>query len=362
MPRLAWTQRAPREPGGHRRALRVVAVAGAVLLIAIAWFLLSLFQPLKGDGEGKVRVVVPEGAGVGEIGDILERRGVVSSAFFFELRARMAGRSGDLRPGVYQLPKDASYGYALDTLTAGVPDDVVSVTIPEGRSRGEVGPIVAKAGLDGSYARATARSRLLDPADYGAERARNLEGFLFPASYELKRGATARTLVTEQLTAFKREFRKVSLRKARRKNLTAYDVLIIASMVEREAQLDKERPLVASVIYNRLRRGEPLGIDATIRFATNNWVKPLRQSELALDSAYNTRTRQGLPPGPIGSPGLASIRAAANPASSRYLFYVVKPTTCGEHAFSTTLEQFERDSRRYNAEREKRGGRSPTDC
>jgi UPF0755 protein len=339
-----------------------VAGAAAIVLIAVGWFLVLLFQPLKGDGEGKVRVVIPEGASVGEIADVLERRGVVSRASFFELRARLAGRSGDLRPGVYQLPKDASYGFALDALAEGVPDDVVAVTIPEGRSRAEVGPLVARAGLEGSYRRATVRSRLLDPADYGAESARDLEGFLFPASYELKKGAGARALVKEQLAAFKREFRKVSLRKARRKNLTPYDVLIIASMVEREAQLDRERPLVASVIYNRLSRGEPLGIDATIRFATGNWTRPLRMSELRLDSRYNTRTRQGLPPGPIGSPGLESIKAAANPSRSSYLFYVVKPGGCGEHAFSRTLQQFERDSRRYNAERAKRGGRSPTDC
>ncbi len=102
--------------------------------------------------------------------------------------------------------------------------------------------------------------------------------------------------------------------KARKRNLTAYDVLIIASMVEREASLAKERPLVASVIYNRLREGMPLGIDATIRFAERNWTRPLRVSELEKDGPYNTRKRTGLPPGPIGSPGLSSIRAAANPA------------------------------------------------
>ncbi len=115
-------------------------------------------------------------------------------------------------------------------------------------------------------------------------------------------------LVNEQVAHFKRNFEKVDLRFAKRKNLTAYDVLIIASLIEREAMVAKERPLIASVIYNRLRDGIPLGIDATVRFVTNNWKRPLRQSELANPSPYNTRVHAGLPPGPIGNPGLASIR------------------------------------------------------
>jgi uncharacterized YceG family protein len=120
--------------------------------------------------------------------------------------------------------------------------------------------------------------------------------------------------------------------------------------------------MVASVIYNRLREGIPLGIDATIRYATNNWDRPLTQSQLATPSPFNTRTNKGLPPGPIGSPGLEAIRAAAKPADTKFLFYVVKPGTCGEHDFSETDAEFQADVARYNREREARGGRSPTKC
>ena len=123
-----------------------------------------------------------------------------------------------------------------------------------------------------------------------------------------------KALVDQQLRTFRREFRKVDLRAARRKNLTAYDVLTIASMVEREAQVARERPVIASVIYNRLREGIPLGIDATVRFATNNWTRPLTQSQLSIDSPYNTRSRRGLPPGPIGSPGLGGHPGRRQPA------------------------------------------------
>lgn len=352
----------PPEPPPRGRGFRVFG--GALLLggIVLLWLLASLFQPFKGDGEGSVRVNIPTGSGVGEIADLLDERGVISNATFFEVRATIGGHRGDLKPGAYELKEDMSYGAAIEALTAGPPNDLISLVIPEGRSRTEVAQIVADAGLEGDYEQATRRSRDLSLRRYDARGADSLEGFLWPATYELKSGSSVRGLVRRQLEAFQQNFRQVSLRAARRKNLTAYDVLIIASMVEREAQLDEERPVIASVIYNRLSQGEPLGIDATVRFATENWTTPLTESELEIDSPYNTRTNAGLPPGPIGSPGLASIRAAARPADTDFLFYVVKPGTCGEHEFSTTLAEFERDAARYNAERARRGGQSPTDC
>ncbi len=116
------------------------------------------------------------------------------------------------------------------------------------------------------------------------------------------------------------------------------------------------------MIYNRLHQGMPLGIDATIRFATGNYTKPLTESELATPSPYNTRTNAGLPPGPIDSPGLASIEAAAHPAKVDYLYYVVEPGTCGKLAFSKTDAEFEDDVARYNSAREAAGGKSPTSC
>jgi len=141
-----------------------------------------------------------------------------------------------------------------------------------------------------------------------------------------------------------------------------YDVLVIASMIEREAQVPRDRRLISAVIYNRLQKGMPLGIDATLRYRLNNWSKALRESELNIDSDYNTRRRIGLPPTPIGNPGLASIQAAADPASAKYLFYVVKPCGNGAHAFSSTDAQFQKDVAAYNRARDKRGGKDPSHC
>jgi UPF0755 protein len=134
--------------------------------------------------------------------------------------------------------------------------------------------------------------------------------------------------------------------------------VIIASMIERETSSDRERPLVSSVIYNRLRQDITLGIDATIRYAENNWTDPLKESELERDGPYNTRKRLGLPPTPIGNPGLASLKAAAAPARTDYIFYVAKPGAC--HAFSSTDAEFARDVAAYEAAREKNGGNAPS--
>src|SRR5918999_3066294 len=179
------------------------------------------------------------------------------------------------------------YSSALDALEKGTPPNIVVLTIPEGRSRREVARLV-DGQLEGSYLKATRRSPALNPRRYRAENARNLEGFLFPATYELKKDRPMSALAEQQLSAFRQHFEQVDLRYARKKNLTPYDVLIIASLVEREAVLPKERPLIASVIYNRLKQGMPLGIDATVRYVTRNWERPLRESELANPSPYNT--------------------------------------------------------------------------
>jgi UPF0755 protein len=176
---------------------------------------------------------------------------------------------------------------------------------------------------------------------------RSLEGFLFPATYEFTQRTSSERLVRDQLRAFQRMWRRVDLRYAKSKNLTPHDVLVIASMIEKEAVAPRERPLVAAVIYNRLREGMVLGIDATIRYGLSvPGTESLRKSHIESDSPYNTRRRAGLPPTPIANPGLASIRAAARPAKVDYLFFVRKPD--GVHHFFTASEaEFQQKSCEY---------------
>jgi len=169
------------------------------------------------------------------------------------------------------------------------------------------------------------------PCGFG--RRTNLEGFLFPATYDFFRLTTSRQLVQEQLNAFCAHWRRVDLAYARSKNLTPYDVLKIASMVEEEAAVPADRPKIAAVIYNRLRLRMPLQIDATLRYGLHiPPTKSITQSELASNDPYNTRRLYGLPPTPIGNPGVASIRAAAHPPKLGYLYYARVPNT-NRHEF-----------------------------
>ena len=189
------------------------------------------------------------------------------------------------------------------------------------------------------YLRLTARSRL--PGQFAEDgKARNLEGFLFPATYEFLPRTTTKQLVNKQLTAFQRNWAKVELAYAKSKNLTPHDVLIIASMVEKETLAPEERPLVAAVIYNRLKARMPLGIDATIRYGLNvPGTESLRQSHLANPTPYNTRLHAGLPPTPIANPGLASMQAAAHPRRVNYLYFARKPDKV-HHFFTANEAEF----------------------
>jgi peptidoglycan lytic transglycosylase G len=238
----------------------------------------------------------------------------------------------------------------------------VTVTIPEGYTRSQTAEIAKQEGLRGGYLKESVRSKYLNPAKYGGKDAKDLEGFLFPDTFELEKHARTADLVQLQLEDFKRRIAGVNMSYARSKNLTVYDVVTIASMIEHEAGVPSQRKLVAAVIYNRLHDGMPLGIDATTRFATGNYTRPLTESELAVDSPYNTRTHAGLPPGPIDSPGLASIDAAAHPAKAGYLYYVAEPGTCDKLAFSSTEAEFNADVERYDSAREAAGGNSPDTC
>jgi UPF0755 protein len=188
-----------------------------------------------------------------------------------------------------------------------------------------------------TYAAATKAAKV--PAGFRKD-ARGIEGFLFPATYEFTAKTTAKQLVADQLEFFDQNWGKVDLRASKTKNLTPYDVLIIASMVEKETIAPDERAKVAAVIYNRLKARMPLGIDATIRYGLDvPGTEALRVSQLESDNPYNTRNRTGLPPTPIANPGLASMQAAAHPAKVDYLYFVRKPDKV-HHFFTASESEF----------------------
>ena len=358
---------------GRRRLAALVAVIAVVAIAAAALIVgrvgLNSSGPAcaagsAGAGSGIVDVRVAPGDSARQIGDLLASSGVVASGAAFERCSNARGDNTKLRAGRFALRHHMSYIAALAVLTgARAAPGLVRITIPEGYTRRQIAGLAHASGLRGSYLRASRGLQGFHPRAYGAPaRLHTLEGFLFPATYELDRGASMQALVNEQLDAFGQNFGGLNFAHARAAHLTQYDVLIIASMIEREAQVPADRRLVAAVIYNRLRDGIPLGIDATLRYALNDFTHPLTESELADPTPYNTRLHHGLPPTPISNPGLASMFAAANPAHVSYLYYVDKPNTCGKLAFARTNAEFQADVDAYNAARARNGGRAPTRC
>jgi UPF0755 protein len=232
------------------------------------------------------------------------------------------------------------------------PQPVLRIVFPEGFTRkemaarvGEVNRIAERrrniepALRPREYSESAERVRDL-PEDFRGVDAPHLEGFLFPATYQFNPDTTSRQLVAQQLEAFGRAWEQVDMEYARSKNLSPYDVVVIASMVEKEVQVPRERALVSAVIYNRLRAEMPLEIDATIRYGFD--IPPTQailQSQLDSDNPYNTRRFAGLPPTPIGNPGLASLQAAAHPAEVDFLYFIRKPD-CRSHFFTASFQEF----------------------
>lgn len=349
--------------GGGRHSLRarIGALASLVLVGVLVWLLVSLFQPFHGAGYGRVVVDIPQGTAGGQVGQILEEDGVVSSGFFFEARAFLDGKRGELHAGRFVMKHEMSYSAALAALTSGSAKVAVSkVVIPEGFTRPQIAAAARAAHLKGDYMKASRHVGGFDPRFYGAPAGTpDLEGFLFPATYEVKSHGSVQALVSDQLEAFHERFTDSLIRSAHALKLTPYQMLIVASMVEREAKLPHDRPLVAAVIYNRLHRGMPLGIDATIRFALHDYSKPLTEAQLHTPSPYNTRLHTGLPPTPISNPGMESIEAAAKPAHVGYLYYVDGADGCGDLVFANTEAEFEADSARYREALNANGGHLP---
>jgi UPF0755 protein len=363
-PRSPRPARPARPHRKHSWAGRIFALLALVLAGALIWFLVELFQPFHGSPHGQVTVTIPTHSTARQVGDELAKDGVIPSGFFFELRATLAGERSHLRAGTYRLQEGMTYGAVLKILTTPPPAaKTTNITIIEGRTRAQINDLLRSQGVQGSYFAATRRSPLINFASYGAPRhTPDLEGFLFPDTYQLVEPISIQKLVNDQLTTFRQQFSHVNLSYARSKRLTPYDVLIIASLVQGEAATAHDQPLIASVIYNRLRLGMPLQIDATVRYAVGNYTTPITESQLHNGSPWNTYVHKGLTPTPINNPGLAAIQAAAHPAHTNFLYFVAKVCGNGASVFASNYKQFQADEAKYQQARSARGGHSPERC
>lgn len=343
-------ERPTRSSRSRKRSRAPLAILGVLVVLALAAVATGWYLLLKPDRSGiaagqSVEIVIESGASTADIGGTLSSAGVVDNALMFRLKARNGDVAGQLKAGTYAFATGSRYEDVLAALTKG-PDIVYfDVVIPEGFTAKQVAARFAKqTGVDEAQmlalvstgaARFAAERPYLEGANGGS-----LEGFLFPATYRIKEGTTPEEIVGEMLETFDANMAKVDMTYATSKNLTVFDVVSIASILEREAKVAKERPLVSSVIYNRLKKGMRLQLCATVLYEMPAGTDKLSYEDTKRDTPYNTYVHDGLPPGPISNPGLASLEAAARPADTKYLYYVLTGKD-GSQTFCETYAQFQ---------------------
>ncbi|MCL5291351.1 MAG: endolytic transglycosylase MltG [Actinobacteria bacterium] len=328
---------------GPKIIIAAIASLAVVLGVVIAIVIPALTSPSsKPKSSGReVVVTIKKGWTAGEIGDELAGKKVVESPLFFRLYIRYKGLGDKLRPGEYLMREGMTYEEAVSILMKGPPDRYVTITIPEGYTIDQEAEILSKSlKIDKEKFKVLAKTGSQTFAGefqfLSSNRLNTLEGYLFPDTYRFKPNATAEDVIRAQLAQFKRVTADLDLTSTGR---SVHDAVTIASLVEREARIAEERPLISAVIGNRLEKGMLLQIDATVQYALPRWKKELTYKDLEIESPYNTYKHPGLPPGAIGAPGLDSIKAAANPANVDYLYYVVIDQS-GRHFFTSNYNEF----------------------
>ncbi|OAT81441.1 endolytic transglycosylase MltG [Desulfotomaculum copahuensis] len=333
----------------RKRRLLGGALLLAALLAGLAIYVTGALSPVTpADQARDVSLTVPRNASSAIIGGLLQTRGLIRNARVFNLYVRLKGVGGRLKAGRYSLSTGMSLSRITDLLVKG-PPDAREFTVPEGFTLHQIAALLTKQGLTthDRFFQAVARDQFDYPFLAGLPPGpHRLEGYLFPDTYKVGSDISTHDLIDMMLGQFNDEMKKLNYeQKARAAGLTLHQAVIIASMVEREAKVNRERPVIAGVIENRLHRGMPLQVDATVQYALGSQRSKLYYKDLEVKSPYNTYKITGLPPGPIACPGEASLLAAVEPAHTNYLYYVAKPD--GTHAFAVTLAQHEANKRKY---------------
>jgi peptidoglycan lytic transglycosylase G len=332
-----------RDPEKRRRkspAGRLVLVA--LLIVGVLYGLYLLASAVFGGGdEASATVVVEEGDTLASVADKLEEAGIINSPTLFKLEARIKGESTGIKPGEYRLTPGEGSGEILKTLTSGDSDSTFSVTITEGLTLDQTAQKVAEQGsIPAEEFEAAAKKTDYGYAFLDDPAIQTTEGFLFPKKYKFEKGTDASQIVDRLLQQYSAETRDLDFAGAQKRfNLTGYELVTTASLIEKEAASPEERPLVASVIYNRIRAGMPLQVDATVQYAIGKPKDELSLDDLEVESPYNTYKHPGLPPGPIASPGRESIEAALEPAETDYLYYVLEADG-KKHFFTDDYDEF----------------------
>jgi len=349
----------------------VVAVVACGLVLFAGWStmlgpqslvdeaLSRVDSPVNARDTSKKTFVVRQGESAGQIAERLQGEGLVSDSFFFRVRVELEGVGSYLAAGDYELSPSMRPSEILSILVQGKTKMTPLVTIPEGWRAEEVAERFAARGVGtpDQFMRLVQEGSIASPLLESRPAGTSLEGYLFPESYAIDGSSTPESMVRRMVEQFEKQFTPEMREKAERMGMSVHQIVVLASVIEREAVIPSERPMMAGVFYNRLEAGMRIQSDPTVQYALATvqresqarygwWKNGLTVEDLAVDSPYNSYRYPGLPPGPICNPGVASLKAAVEPATTDYYYFMAKPD--GSHAFARTLDEHNQNVARYS--------------
>lgn len=339
--------KAKRRSGIIQLVLLILAMA-LIVSVAFSYYLKQANVPITPDAQETISVEIPKGSSTGQIASLLESEGLIKSTLAFKLKARLDGYDGKFQAGKYVLSPSMTMKAMMDSLLVGH-SDTVRFTIPEGFDLKKITERLSEEGLidvavfQQELQNGVFQYTFMDQLPNGADR---LEGYLFPETYEVYVDADEHEIIDKMLSQFDGLMQQEGFyQRAEELRIPLQDIVILASVIEREAVVPQDRPIISGVFYNRLMKGMPLQSCATIQYILGEQKKKLSIADTKLESPYNTYLYTGLPPGPICSPGLDSIRAALYPAKTDYLYFLAKGD--GSHVFSVTYDEFLNNKEKY---------------
>ena len=335
----------------------IILIIFIAIIIAMLIGFFNLDKPLDSSDDTAVTVVIPAGVGTTEIANILEKNDVIDSAFKFKILSKIKGYDGDFKSGEYSLKKSMKPSEIASVIIKGISEQE-SFTIPEGFSIYKIGKMLEEKGIctqsefEDELENGSFDYSFLPNDINGIER---YEGYLYPDTYSISKNASAHDIIKACLDNFEKKYNNEIKKFLKKPGKPLKEIMTIASIVEREAVKSDERPLVAGVIYNRLEKNMKLQMCSTVQYLLKDDKPVLSIADTEISSDYNTYINEGLPPGPICNPGMASIKAAANPEKTKYIYFVVSSNLAGSMEYSSDYDEFLKDKEKYYDALEKSG-------
>lgn len=335
---------------------KVIGLTSVIAVILIGVFIFIQIGPYNKNNNQDIVIDIPKGASVNTISDVLYKNELIKNKTMFKVVAKLSNKTPQFKAGKYLLNQTYSNNDIVNLLASGkVYQDGIKITIPEGSTSKEIIDILVKNKLG---KKEIYEELIKSPKEFykefsflNQEDIISLEGFLYPETYYFDEKTSEKDVIAKMLSAFNSIYSDEFKRKQKEMKMTLSEVVNLASIVEKEAVLDEDRPIISSVFYNRLDIGMPLQSDATIQYIFEERKKIVTYKDLEIDSPYNSYKNKGLPPTPIANPGVKSIEAVLNPADTEYLYFVAKMD--GGNNYSVKYEDHLKYVEEYRAEREK---------